>query len=98
MQANTREYVEELRALKELEASKGAAGGAAGAACTDVRLEASEAGCLVTQVLEPAALDVLPEREGARLLPGPRGPASYLVGVAGRGTELLRWQPRGSCL
>ncbi|GAB4818244.1 hypothetical protein N2152v2_005290 [Parachlorella kessleri] len=46
-------------------------------------LAAQEAGCCITQVLEPAALDVARQ-------PGPGG-AYLLVGVAGRGTEVLRW-------
>lgn len=52
-------------------------------------LQAAEAGCRYTQVVEPAALDVAP-------LPVPGTPSRsscrYLVAVAGRGTEALTWQ------
>ena len=46
----------------------------------------SEVACLVTQVLEPAALDVAVVRQAD-------GSASYSIAIAGRGTEVLHVQP-----
>ncbi len=55
------------------------------------QITAEELGCRFTQVAEPAALDVLPCGDSqAAGLPGLSG--SYVIAVAGRGTELLTWQ------
>eukprot|EP00887_Chlorella_sp_A99_P003684 scaffold7.g3684.t1 len=50
-----------------------------------------EAGCIVTQVLEPAALDVLPPRGPARGEASSSG--AYRVAVVGRGSEVLSCGP-----
>lgn len=74
-------------------------GGSNGSSCSS--LEVIEAGCCFTQVVEPAALDVLlaPAAE-AHSCGGGGGNGSgsgsnacrqYLLGVAGRGTEVLTW-------
>lgn len=59
------------------------------------RLEAREVGCRYTQVVEPAALDVVPPE--AHSLPAECG-GHFLVGVAGRGTEVLPWCMPGPML
>lgn len=86
--------------LQQLEAAAGAGRAAAaaggGAAGT---LAVREAGCCVTQVLEPAALDAMPVpvvKGGGAAGGGCGNAAEYLVAVAGRGTEVLRWRCGGS--
>ena len=62
-------------------------------------LEVAEAGCCFTQVVEPASLDVLqgpPPAEAFGSSAGSGGGGGgasrqYLLGVAGRGTEVLAW-------
>lgn len=94
----------------------GAGGGepAAGQACyrassAAVVLEVAEAGCRFCQVVEPAALDVVPGAPAGdsgtvgggvgphAVLPpgGGSGPQRFLVGVAGRGTEVMEWELHG---
>lgn len=86
--------------------SGGGGGRRGGDGGSEASLEVEEAGCCFTQVVEPAALDVLPapllvpgaspgHQAGSALLPDTA--VKYLVGVAGRGTQLLNWQlPRPS--
>jgi hypothetical protein len=94
----------------------GAGGGehAAGQACyrassAAAALEVAEAGCRFCQVVEPAALDVVPGAPAGdcgtagggvgqhAVLPpgGGGGPQRFLVGVAGRGTEVMEWELHG---
>ena len=69
--------------------SGGGGGGSSGGIGWSITAE--EAGCRFTQVAEPAALDVLPcGGDQAAALPGPTG--SFIIAVAGRGTEVLTWQ------
>lgn len=58
-------------------------GSSSGAGPSGWRLEVQEVGCQITQALEPAAIDVVAVEGGEGMLG---------VAVAGRGTELLRWQ------
>ncbi|KAL4446854.1 hypothetical protein ABPG77_008098 [Micractinium sp. CCAP 211/92] len=75
--------------------SDGSSGGSG-----SIRLEAEEAGCVFTQVVEPTSLDVLPvhaeqpARSSAEVAaaPGSGGERRYHVGVAGRGSEVLTWR------
>ena len=58
------------------------------------QLEAVEAGCRFTQVVEPWALDVLADDGTSRVDgsdSGGSGARRYLLAVAGRGTEVLTW-------
>lgn len=55
------------------------------------QLEAEEAGCRFTQVVEPWALDVLPSSGGGQDDGDSGGARRYVLGVAGRGTEVLTW-------
>jgi hypothetical protein len=90
-----------------LEAAQQAPGSLPGAACYQAHsssscssgspcssLEVVEAGCCFTQVVEPAALDVLLAPLAEAHSSGGTGSSAcrqYLLGVAGRGTELLTW-------
>ena len=94
-----------------LEAAQGAPGSLLGAACyladgggsggggngssSCSSLRVAEAGCCFTQVVEPAALDVLVAPPVEAHSGGDSGGSSasrqYLLGVAGRGTEVLTW-------
>lgn len=72
--------------IRSSSSPSGSGGGGTGWSIT-----AEEAGCRFTQVAEPAALDVLPSGgDHTVALPGPTG--SFVIAVAGRGTELLTWQ------
>ena len=64
-----------------------------GGGSTAWQLDVAEVGCRYTQVVEPAALDVLeqgatPVPASLQSLPEAR---RFLLGVTGRGTEVLTW-------
>lgn len=65
------------------------ASGGDGVGGCDCVLEIIETGCIVTQVLEPAAVDVAPAgREGGKK----SGSVGTMVAVAGRGLQVLDWR------